>query len=207
VLAQTGAGDSAVPLAARQSMGAGEVLATAFAPSADELEAIATRLARPPRDPRFTITWTAQSTLVVRADVAPRSESSADRNGLALTLTIRPESGGEGQSLAIPQTAPGRYEVTVDAPRVPSFAAVTLAGQALDQTPLPGRYAAEFDAVGNDYDAMKRLAERTRGGVVTSAHASQLTLPTPQAELSLTPHLALASAGLLAMALARWRWA
>ncbi|MEZ0267091.1 MAG: VWA domain-containing protein, partial [Phycisphaerae bacterium] len=206
VLAQTGVGDSAVPLAARQSVGAGEVLATAFTPTPDELEAIAARLARPPRDPRFTITWDAGSRLTVRVDVAPRSEGSADTNGLAPTLSIRPESGSEIQSLAIPQTAPGRYEVAVDAPRLPSFAAVSLAGQTLDQTPLPGRYAAEFDAVGNDYDAMKRLAEGTGGEVVTSVNASLLKLPTPRTELSLTPHLALASVGLLALSLARWRW-
>ncbi|HYE19182.1 MAG TPA: VWA domain-containing protein [Tepidisphaeraceae bacterium] len=209
VLAQSGAGEPALPLAARQSVGAGEVLATAFAPSPDELEAIAARLARPPRDPRFAITWTAESTLAVRVDVSPRpgAGDATDASRLAITLTIRRASGGAAQSLAIPQTAPGRYEVAVDPPRVASFAAVSLEGRPLDQTPLPGRYAAEFDAVGNDYDAMKRLAERMGGEVVTAVNTSRLKLPTPRTELSLTPHLALASAGLLALSLARWRWA
>jgi hypothetical protein len=104
----------------------------------------------------------------------------------------------------IPQVAPGRYELTLPAPRTPAFAAVHL-DRVIDRAAIPGRYAPEFDAIGNDYDAMRRLAAQTGGRVIDPAWNKPLDLTFPVHEVPLTPWLTLAGGVVLLAALARWR--
>ncbi len=221
LLAETRATTPPAPLAARRTLG-GEVVALAFAPSPEEIEAIAHLIARPPRDPRFTIFWDPASQLKVRIDAAERAATTRPNNGtnnapaylnnLQLTLSIEPQDPIDNpqsatRNIPIAQTAPGRYEAAIDSPRVPSFAAIRLGGQTLDRIALPGRYAAEFDQVGNDYDAMHALAARTGGQVIDRTMTKALEIPYPRQEVSLTPMLALMADGLVAVGLIRWRWA
>jgi hypothetical protein len=193
-----------VPLGARWTIGAeGMVAAFGFSPTPAELDAIATRLARPPRDPRFTVTWDAGAKLRVRVDATTSTASNANANGLALRLELTPPDG-KSTTHDIPQTAPGRYEIRLPAPRTPTFAAVR-SDHLIDRAALPGRYAPEFDAIGNDYDAMRRLATQTGGRVIDPAWTKPLDIRFPTRGVALTMWLALAAGLLLAAALARWR--
>jgi hypothetical protein len=198
-LAHGDAPDGRVPLGARWTVGAdGAVTAFGFTPTPAELEAIATHVARPPRDPRFTVTWDAGARLRVRVDAAGQPS-----NGLSLRLELTP-TDGPSSVRDIPQVAPGRYEITLPAPRTPTFGAVR-SDRVIDRAALPGRYAPEFDAIGNDYDAMRRLASQTGGRVIDPAWTKPLDMPFPTREVALTPLLTLAGGVLLVAALVRWR--
>ena len=70
---------------------------------------------------------------------------------------------------------------------------------------VPARYAPEFDAIGNDYDALRTLARRTGGQVIDRAWNKPIEIPFPRRELLLTPFLALGGAVALAVGLIRWR--
>jgi len=213
LLAQTTSGEAlanVVPLAARHAVGAGEVIATGFTPNLIELTTIAQHSGRPPRDPRFSITWTPASRVGVRIDIKPGGSTvAANSNNLRFTLALAPRDADPAlpvQTLAIPQTAPGQYELFIDAPRTPAFATLRMEAQVIDQIALPGRYAPEFDEIGNDYAAMSRLAQQTGGEVITAVRTKPLDLPMPRQALVLTPYLAMVAAGLLALSLIRWRW-
>ncbi|HEY7120667.1 MAG TPA: vWA domain-containing protein [Tepidisphaeraceae bacterium] len=211
-LARTQFGGEAVSLAARWSVGAeGTVIACGFAPDAAELEAMAKLAARPPRDPRFKVTWeTAGPRLGVRVDAA--DAGGRYLNDLRLRLAISGEEDGSAAPPVvheIPQTAPGRYELTLPpGPRARSFATLREGaggGRVIDRVAVAGRYAPEFDAIGNDYDAMHALAHRTGGAVIDRAWTKPIDLPLPRREVDLTAWLALAGALALAAGLARWR--
>lgn len=200
-LAHGDAPDGRVPLGARWTVGAdGAVTAFGFTPTPAELEAIATHVARPPRDPRFTVTWDAGARLRVRVDAAGQPS-----NGLSLRLELTPPDGPVSV-YDIPQVAPGRYEITLPAPRTPTFAAVR-SDRVIDRAALPGRFAPEFDAIGNDYDAMRRLASQTGGRVIDPAWTKALDVPFPTRVVALTSWLTLAGGLFLVAALARWRFA
>src|SRR5205085_8454056 len=115
------------------------------------------------------------------------------------------ENADRARIMDIPQTAPGRYELTIPAPRARSFATVRHDARVIDRLAVPGRYAAEFDAIGNDYDALRTLARRTGGRLIDRAWNRAIEIPFPRREILLTPFLALASAVSLAVALLRWR--
>jgi hypothetical protein len=204
-------------LGATWHYGAGTVAAAAFTPSADELAALARLVQRSPRDPRFKIAWdTAGPKVRLRIDAGG---AAGPLNSLDLRLELWPadadarRTDGAASALLIPQTAPGRYELAIDAPQNRTFAAVQLITGApapvtrstLDQTALPARYAREFDRIGNDYEAMTRLARRTGGDVISAAHTGPISLSFKR-ELDLSTWLAAAGATLLALATARWRW-
>jgi hypothetical protein len=204
-LATTQAGDDRLPMAARWTVGAaGDVAAFAFAPTRDEVTALAARIAKPPRDPRFTVTWDAADRLTVRVDARDRDSYL---NGLPLRLELSPADGPGATSVhAVPQTAPGRYELTLPAPRERRFATLRHNNSLLDRTAVPARYAPEFDTIGNDYDATRALAARTGGRVIDPAWTKPLELPFPPRAIPLAPWLALTAAAALSVGLARWRY-
>jgi hypothetical protein len=203
-LARTQAGAESIPLAARWSAGGGEVVALAFAPTPAEVEAISTRIARPPRDPRFGVTWDPASRLTVRVDAA---NGAKYLNGMRLRVELAPaDQTGKPLAADVPQVAPGQYEASLDAPRAPSFATLLHDGRVLDRIAVAGRYTPEFDAIGNDHDAMAALAQQTGGALIDRASTRRIDLPFPRRELPLGPWLALAAAAALAIGLARWRY-
>lgn len=193
-----------VPLCARWSLGNGEVAACGFMPTAGELEAMSKLIAKPPRDPRFTVTWDAGSRLSVRVDAA---QGGTYLNALPLRLELSDAENPEKvESHAIAQTAPGRYELSLPAPRRRMFATLLQNKSVIDRTSIAGRYAHEFDAVGNDYDALQALAARTGGKVIDRSWKRAIEFAFPRRELPLTPWLAILGATFLALGLTRWRF-
>ena len=192
-----------VAMVARWANGNGAVVATAFAPTARELSAMAARIARPPRDPRFTVGWDAGAKLRVRVDAGQRGQYL---NGLRLTLELSPaDGGGKGETYSIPQTAPGRYELSTPAPRGGTFATVRNGTTLVDRTAVAGRYAEEFDAIGNDYDALRALAARTGGQLIDAAWRRPIEVKFPTRGVELARWLALAGAVMVGAGLVRWR--
>ena len=194
-----------VPLCGQWAVGNGEVIACGFAPTAAEREAMARRIARPPRDPRFAVSWDAGPRLVVRVDA---KDGGKYLNGLVLRLEVADERDGARVAAAaydVPQVAPGRYERSLPAPRARSFATLRHEGRVIDRAALAGRYAPEFDAVGNDYAALRTLTERTGGRVIDRAWTKAIDFSFPRRELALGPWLALAAAVFVGLGLVRWR--
>jgi len=191
------------PLAAQWGVGNGEVIACGFGLNDRELAAMAGLIARPPRDPRFTVTWEAGAKLGVRVDAA---EGGKYLNDLKLTREVAGEVPGvTGAGVAIGQTGPGRYEIRLPAPRERSFATVRMGGTVIDRIAVAGRYAAEFDAVGNDYETLGKLARRTGGKVIDRAWKKPIEIAFPRREMALAPFLALGGAIVLGLGLVRWR--
>lgn len=194
-----------VPMAARWNVGAGRVLAVAMPMPAARARPLADLVARPPRDPRFNLSWESGTRLRVTVDA---TDGPRFLNGEALTLETRGAGGpsnGAPDVKPIPQTAPGRYELSLDAPRQPVIAAVRLGPRILDTIAVAERYAPEFDAIGNDRSALSELARRTGGAVVEPGVARRLDLPRPRRPVPLVSSLATGGAALIAAGLVRWR--
>jgi hypothetical protein len=198
--ATTAAGERIV-MAARWNVGEGRVAGAAFAPSSQTIDALARLVERPPRDPRFRVTWETGSALRISIDAVDRSSYL---NGEALTLELH-SSDSETTRRAIPQAAPGRYAVTVESPVRPAIATVRHGEQVLDVFAVAGRYATEFDVVGNDRVALAELARRTGGALVEPGVTRRLDIPWPRPTVSLVSVLATAGAALVAAGLVRWR--
>ncbi|MDB5172180.1 MAG: hypothetical protein JWN51_953 [Phycisphaerales bacterium] len=208
--------DSATPLAdatldservvagARWNVGEGRVLALAFDPGPSLADALAQSAGRPPRDPRYRITWETGPRLHVTVNAldGPRYLNGEK---IELDLSEESESASAAKSIAVPQTEPGRYELSLPAPRSPTFAAVRVAGHVVDRIAVAGRYAPEFDAVGNDPEAMEKLARRTGGQVVPSRQTWPIDFKWPRRPVPLTPVLAMIGAALIAWGLVTWK--
>src|SRR5262249_8672233 len=141
-LAEARVADEIMYPAAHWQVGSGAAAAAAFAATPIEAAAIAGLIARPPRDPRYRITWDAGAKLRVRVDAVDGTRYLNDQD-LSLELADA-DSPGAPRSQPIPQTGPGRYELSAPAPRSPAFAAVRLGARVLDRIALAGRYAPEF---------------------------------------------------------------
>jgi hypothetical protein len=191
------AGEDPKPMAARMNVGSGQVIAVAFQPPAEHVEALAVLVQNPPRDPRIKITWRTGRRLVVDID-------AGTINGLSPTLALT-ALGGVTTPQPVPQTAPGRYVLSLPAPRESSYATVFESGRVIDRFAVAGRYPAEFDGVGNDRAALAALAQRTGGRVIEPAERKSLHLPTPTGSTPLSPYFAAAGAALAALGLVAWR--
>ena len=185
-----------VPMAAQWNVGGGRVSAAAFAPGPRAAETLATRVSQPPRDPRFHITWENGSMLRIVADAIDRGQYL---NGQELRLDL------SGSSFLVPQTAPGKYELAVESPRSPTIATLQTGGRALDRIAVAGRYAPEFDAIGNDLAAMTELARRSGGAVIPPAQSKPIEIHWPKRNVSLVPELALLAALCIGSGLVAWR--
>jgi len=132
---------------------------------ADILAGAAAWTFRPPGDPRFALTAARQGTRVT-IEAAARDDAGPMN---LLELVVRVGGGDEPpRSAAMAQVGPGRYRAELEAP--PAAAAVTLAeatGTVLRVEPLPRTRPAEFAALGADWDALRHLAERTGGTIVS----------------------------------------
>jgi hypothetical protein len=128
-------------------------------------------------------------------------------NGLILSLSLRDETDptSSAASTKIPQTAPGKYELSIPAARSASIATIRLDDQILDRFAVAGRYAPEFDAIGNDRDAMRKLAQRTGGAVIEPSQASPIEVIAAKKPVNLTTLLALVGAVCVASGLIGWK--
>jgi hypothetical protein len=191
-----------VPLAAWWNAGEGRVAAAAFAPGTDVARTLARLVERPPRDPRFKVSWEFGSTLRVTVDALDRDKYL---NGESVTLALVDGVERERRQ-AVPQVGPGLYELALDAPAAPSIARLGIGGdRVIDQIAVAGRYPREFDALGNDRAALSDLAKRTGGAVIEPGVTRHLDLPTPRQSIPLASWLAAAGAAFVAAGLVRWR--
>jgi hypothetical protein len=187
-----------VSAAAKWSVGTGDVLAFAFAPTPDEIAAVEQAIARRPRDPRFNITWHAGPTLHLRIDAR---DNDTFLNDQKLTIDLNLLSA----VFTIPQTGPGRYEIELPAPRSPMTVTIFNDQHVLDEFAVAGRYPREFDAVGNDLDALRALAERSGGSVIEPSQHGELEFPDTRRVTSFAGSFAIVGALLLAASLIVWR--
>ncbi|MCY2955007.1 MAG: VWA domain-containing protein [Planctomycetota bacterium] len=203
-MAQSDTAEGNLAMAGRWRVGAGEVVAVAFGANPAEVEQIANLVAQPPRDPRFRINWETGTDLRVTIDAV---DGNTYLNGLSLELGISapPPAASTPRVLPIPQTGPGRYALAVESPREPAFAAVRQGNRVLDRTAVAGRYAREFDAIGNNVEAMKELARRSGGRMIPPTQTKAIEFDWPTRDVPLTSWLATAGAMLIAGGLLRWR--
>lgn len=195
-LAEARTGSKSIPMAASWNAGEGRILGVAFAPNAPAVERLVGLVARPPRDPRFHVSWQTGSQLRVKVDAISGREYL---NGQRLWLELGSDR------LAVPQTGPGRYELTTDAPRSAGVATVRVGDQVLERFAVAGRYAPEFDAIGNDLSAMRELARRFGGAVVPPDQARPLDIRWPVRDVPLMSAIAVIGAAFIAMGLLWWQ--
>jgi hypothetical protein len=200
-LAESAVQGDRIPLAARWQQGMGRVAAVAFVPTSAEAEAIARLVEQRPADPRLRVTWDAASMLRVTIDAM---DGQAYLNGLRMELEIAEEAAAP-RRVAIPQVAPGRYELAIDSPRRPAVAAVWHEGRVVDRTAVAGRYAREFDAIGNDRTNLARLAAMTGGQVIESGRTRPIEFNWPRQRIALASWLSAAGFLLMGAGLLWWR--
>ena len=203
LLARSEQKDEVVPLAASWKVGAGAVVATAFQATPAEREALARLVEQPPRDPRFTVQIKTGTTLTVTVDAADKDEY-LNNLPLTLELTDLPPTAAR-KTHAVPQSAPGRYELSLRAPDRPMLATVRHEGQTLARRALAARYPREFEAIGNNLFNARELASRTGGAVIPPTKTTPIQFDFPTRAVSLTSWTAAAGALLLAAGLVRWR--
>ena len=198
------AGPANTPMAARWQIGAGKSAAIAYAADVADVVRIADSVAAAPRDLRFNIHWRSVPALDVTVDAV---DGGAYLNSRRLTLELLdPASPDRPMSLVISQVGPGRYELHAPPPRSAVIAAVRDAqAGSLSRFAVAGRYAAEFDAIGNDHGRMADIAERSGGAVIEPADTAALPFIHHRQETSLTAWLATAGAAAIAVGLIRWR--
>jgi hypothetical protein len=167
------------------------------------MEQLATLVTQLPRDPRFTVTWQIGANLGVSVDAV---DGKTYLNDLPVSLRLIPTSPtGSRQEEDVPQVEPGRYALQVSSFREPLFAEVAVRGRVIDRIVVAGRYPPEFEAIGNDHAAMRTLAERTGGEVITPANHRPIDFNWPRREVPLSSWFAGMGALLAAVALIFWR--
>jgi hypothetical protein len=165
------------------------------------VEALAKLAQSPPRDPRLKVTWRTGRKVVVDVDAA---DATAPINGLSPTLVLS-TPGGSSETFAVAQTGPGRYALSLPAPRSPSLATLRESGRVIDRFAVAGRYPAEFDGIGNDRAALQSLAERTGGRVIDPQDRGRLSIRARGEGRPLGPLLAVVGAALIGLGLVTWR--
>jgi hypothetical protein len=192
-----------VPLIATWNAGEGHVAATAFDAGNEQIESLAELVAQPPRDPRFAAIWQVGPVLGVSIEAI---DGKKYLNNLPMTIRFLPTSGpGSIIEQPVPQVEPGRYSVDVGAPRAPAIAEVAVGGNVIDRIAVAGRYAPEFDGIGNDHAAMRLLADRTGGDVISPAMARVIDFKWPRRMVPMASWFAGLGALLAAAGLICWR--
>lgn len=202
-LAEAKPGGKHVAMAARWNVGAGRVAAAAFPVPAGRVEPLAALVARPPRDPRFNVSWVTAGAIRVTVEAA---DGAQPLNGQSLSLETRAgTAGGTANAYDIPQVAPGRYQLAIEPPRQSLIATVRRGQRVLDTIAVAERYAPEFEAIGNDRAALAELARRTGGAVIEPGVTRPLALTWPRRPVSLVSFCSTGGAVLVAAGLVRWR--
>jgi hypothetical protein len=198
-----------IPAIAAWNVGSGAVISAAFSPSPALVEMLVDRVAAPPRDPRFRVTYDAARELRITLDAidnrAGGGAGGSYMNNLAPRVELSVDATRSSDAVAMPQTAPGRYEVALPAPSRATFASVRLGGRVIDRFAVAGRYPPEAEAIGNDRPAMDVLARATGGAVIEPSHTAPLDFRWPTRAISLSAYLAAAGAALIVSGLVRWR--
>jgi hypothetical protein len=191
-------------MAAHRNVGEGRVVAAAFKPELPAVDAMTKLVERKPHDPRFRVTCEAGAKVHVTVDGV---EDGKFLNGKQITVELLDQSatGASAEVIPMMQTGPGKYEISLSAPRSPRLATVRSDGQSIGRFALAGRFAMEFDAVGNDHTAMDELARRSGGRVIGPAESQPIKMDWPAERVPLSSEFGIAGATLLLGALWRWR--
>jgi hypothetical protein len=192
--------ESRTPMVATWKFGRGSVTAVAFSPDVDRAVDLASEEALKPRDPRFNITW--ETGINVGASIVA-TDGSIPINDLQFVLELAGD--GAPESLPVEQTAPGLYSGRLPAPRQPAIATLRCGDQIVDRVAVPGCYPREFAHIGNDHEAMRKLAERSGGAVIWSGSNARLDFQWPPREAPLSPWLNGAGAVFIVAGLMRYR--
>jgi hypothetical protein len=193
-----------VPMAGRWHDGEGQAAATAFDPGPAQIGVLEKLIERAPHDPRFHVTFDAGQLLAVTVD-AVDGNKPLNEEPISLDVKDLSTAGMPSVSQAVPQTGPGLYEISVAAPRSPALATLRDRGRIIAQRAVAGRYAPEFENLGNNRDAMARLAQRSGGEVIAPDRTSPIDIRWPRPPMPLTSPLAIAGAALIGLGLAWWR--
>jgi hypothetical protein len=189
-----------MPLAGYWRVGSGCTAAVAWEPSESRIQTLASLIAEKPRDPRFSVQWQTGARLHVIVDAA---DAGRFLNDLPISLEFADDPGlGKIQ---LEQTAPGRYEAMVDAPRNPRIATLRAGDEIIDRVSLAGRYPKEFDAMGNDHAAMRKLAATSGGEMIWPTDRGPIDFRWPTRKVALTPWICALALVLLAAGLIGWR--
>jgi hypothetical protein len=199
MLAQTSDIADPLPMAATWPVVGGHVVATAFIPSVDQIQRLAHLCEHAPRDPRFTVRWDIGRDVKVTIDAVDNGEFMDD---LHLHLAV---PGDETTRLDVPQIAPGRYEAILPSQTQRNILSLRNGDTLVDSRAMAARYPPEFDALGNNHDAMNLLAQRTDGQVIEPTDHGPIDFHWPGRDVDLTPILCTGAAALLAVAAIRWR--
>ncbi len=197
-----GENGESVPAIAAWNIGAGAVLSTAFTPSPAMADALSGIVALPPRDPRFSVTWDTGKEFRVTLDAV---DGQRFLNELKPSLVLQSDDSS-AKTHAVPQISPGHYELSIPAPRRRVIARLMLDRRIVDRIAVAGRYAPEFDAVGNDRPTMRALADQTGGEIIEPDRVTPIEFPRQSSRSTpLTAPLAILGAAMIAGALVRWR--
>lgn len=172
--------DDGFPMAAEWQVGNGRVLALAADADDRELASALSDFARTPADPRFSFAV---------SDTADELTLTAiDNDGLMNGLTVTAERAGS--VLLFTQAAPGRYRAALERSADASLATVKVDDAVVARLAVPGRYAKEFDVIGNDRPALAALAKRSGGAVIEAGDNRPIQFPRLNRPLLLRPWLA-----------------
>ncbi|MDB5326196.1 MAG: domain containing CoxE-like protein [Phycisphaerales bacterium] len=155
------------PAAAAWKVGDGQVVAIAAELSDQDLAAIATKLDRVVVDPRFAATFdeAAEQCVLMATD------AHGPMNGLKPQLIRRDDIRN------FTQTAPGRYTAVMPRMYEPSIVMVRVKKDVVATQQIIGQYAPEFDAIGNDRDALAEIARTTGGAVIAAGDHRPIAFP------------------------------
>ncbi|HVT88635.1 MAG TPA: vWA domain-containing protein [Tepidisphaeraceae bacterium] len=191
-------------VAATWNVGAGQVSSIAFSPTVDEIAAMAQAAARAARDPKFVVTSSADAELVVTVDAHDEQQYLNDLD-ITLTLLSDADSNKPATVLKVPQTGPGKYEVSLPAPRATALGVVRNKDQIIGRFSVAGRYAQEYEFIGNNRAAMQQLTGLSGGAVIEPSQTSPIQFNWPQEDVSLASLLATLGAGAIASGLIAWK--
>lgn len=166
------------PRVATRREGLGRVTAFSFAVDPATLAAAAELVEQRATDPSVAATWRDGPTLQVDVEAQGASTVEAVR---------------EGAAYAAEPVGPGRWRIRIAGERSPAVVRVFVDGDLADQQATAGRYAPEFDAIGNHPAGLTSLAG-DQGEVISTAEIGQWRSPTRLVRFSALPWLALAGA-------------
>jgi hypothetical protein len=205
------------------NIGRGSVAAMAFIPDADSAGKIAELIRRHPRDPRFSVSVQTGSELSVTiyasltqsaaSSPSPGTPGEGRAGGLKdnpvpinqpmndVPIELRLQTDADTTISLFQQTAPGQYTIHLPVPRQFATASIVSGNSTLDQFCIAGRYAQEFEELGNDHDAMNRLALQSGGKIISPADHGQLDISAPPRDFPLAPYFSIGAAISLAFTL------
>jgi hypothetical protein len=186
-------------MGARWRVGDGVVAALAFPADAEVVSILARGVAAQVRDPRFTVKWTGESTLHLSVDAI---DHGVFLNDQAMWAQV---SGANKQKVLLEQTAPGRYEVSIGRDRSSEIVTIRLGDRMIERFAVAGRYAAEFERIGNDRGKLKLLADRSGGRVIEPGQREPIKFHRAARKISLDLWAGLGGALGLAVGAILWK--